>query len=335
MVIEVFTDQAYNLIQLAEDEARMLGQPVVGPEHLLLALARSGNVASLLAQRDVTGTDIHEAIVRAGGLGDQLVLGPVPRSAAAEAALERAVARAAERGILGPSSEHLLLGLLDDVGIEAILQSVGIGDPAALVNGTYPPGRRPPLSAEQVRGYAERARYFEPPRPGPIPPVFERFTKQARAAVMASNRFPDDGQYIEPFHLLLGLLWIQTGVAATVLARHGVALENATAQAERVRPRHRRRALQPVVESRPPHLRLEPELPHLLADATRRLVAEEALRQAYEHGHGTIGTGHLLLAILETDDETVDEALDGKDTAGRVAAAVTSALPGDEPPWRP
>jgi hypothetical protein len=47
-VVSIFTDQAYNLILLVVDEARMLGQQTVGPEHLLLAFARRGNVESLL-----------------------------------------------------------------------------------------------------------------------------------------------------------------------------------------------------------------------------------------------------------------------------------------------
>ena len=44
-----FTDQAYNAILLAADEARMLSHPRIDPEHLLLAAARYGNVESLLA----------------------------------------------------------------------------------------------------------------------------------------------------------------------------------------------------------------------------------------------------------------------------------------------
>ena len=57
-----FSDQAYNLILLAEDEARMLGQASVQPEHVLLALARVGNVEGLLARRKVTAADIHRAL---------------------------------------------------------------------------------------------------------------------------------------------------------------------------------------------------------------------------------------------------------------------------------
>lgn len=49
-----FTDQTYNLILLAQDESRMLGRGTVEPEHLLLALARRGNVEQLLAGHGIT-----------------------------------------------------------------------------------------------------------------------------------------------------------------------------------------------------------------------------------------------------------------------------------------
>lgn len=110
-MLGAFTDQAHNLILLAEDEARMLGRPVVEPEHLLLALLRYGNVRSLFADQGITGSDVYAAIVGASGVGDDLVLGSVPRSPATDAVLERAVDVAAECGLLGPSSEHLLLAL--------------------------------------------------------------------------------------------------------------------------------------------------------------------------------------------------------------------------------
>lgn len=76
-MLGVFTDQAYNLILLAEDEARMLGCAEVEPKNLLLALARGGKVESLLAERGITASDIHRAIVRAEGIGPDLVLGRV------------------------------------------------------------------------------------------------------------------------------------------------------------------------------------------------------------------------------------------------------------------
>jgi Clp amino terminal domain, pathogenicity island component len=105
-----FTDQAYNAILLAADEARMLSHSRVGPEHLLLAAARYGNVESLLAGEGIDARAIHDAIGAIKGLGGRLELRP-RRSPASEQVLRRAVTAAAVRGVLGPSTEHLLIAL--------------------------------------------------------------------------------------------------------------------------------------------------------------------------------------------------------------------------------
>jgi hypothetical protein len=91
-----------------------------------LALLRHGNVRSLFADQGITGSDVYAAIVRASGVGDDLVLGVVPRSPATDAVLERAVDAAAERGVLGPSSEHLLLALAvtENLRVSAILDEL-------------------------------------------------------------------------------------------------------------------------------------------------------------------------------------------------------------------
>jgi ATP-dependent Clp protease ATP-binding subunit ClpA len=179
----IFTDQAHNLILLAEDEARMLGRSAVEPEHLLLALARRGNVERLLRERRVSAGDIYAAIVRADGAGEDLVLGRVPWSAATAAALERTVDIAAARGTLGPSSEHVLLGLQPDRGAAAVLRRVGIDDVEELVDVRYP-ARRSPVGADRRRSQLVRMSFDgSPPRPGPGPPVFERFTDDAERAV--------------------------------------------------------------------------------------------------------------------------------------------------------
>ena len=105
-----FTDQAYNAILLAVDEARMLGHARVDPEHLLLAAARYGNVESLLAGEGIDARAIHDMIAAIKGSGGTLELWP-RRSPASEEVLRRAVAAAAARGVLGPSTEHLLISL--------------------------------------------------------------------------------------------------------------------------------------------------------------------------------------------------------------------------------
>src|SRR2546430_2063862 len=68
-----FTDQAYNAILLAEDEARMMNHSGVDPEHLLLAAARYGNAQWLLLTRArIAASEIHDAILRHRGFGEKL-----------------------------------------------------------------------------------------------------------------------------------------------------------------------------------------------------------------------------------------------------------------------
>jgi hypothetical protein len=199
-----FTDQAYNAILLAADEARMLSHPSVEPEHLLLAATRYGNVERLLAGLDRA---IHDAIERIRGFGEKLEL-RARRSGASEEVLRLAVTAAADRGVLGPSTEHLLLALGGQERSACILRELGIADVHALVNATYPVTRPPvDLVRLQVRAAQLAARGSTPPSPGPIPPIFERFTSQARDSINAgiehARRLNDP--YVEPVHLLVGV----------------------------------------------------------------------------------------------------------------------------------
>src|SRR5712691_10646203 len=128
-----FTDQAYNAILLADDEARMLRHPRVDPEHLLLAAARYGNVERLLAREGIDARAIHDVIVQIKGFGDKLELRP-RRSPASEEVLRRAVAAAAARGVLGPSTEHLLIALGEQELTARILGELGVRSVQALVD---------------------------------------------------------------------------------------------------------------------------------------------------------------------------------------------------------
>ena len=72
-----FTDQGYNVIVLAQDEARMLGQPQVAPEHVLLARpVRAGRRSCSRAQGSAAGA-IHGALVP-GARFARLVRAPSP-----------------------------------------------------------------------------------------------------------------------------------------------------------------------------------------------------------------------------------------------------------------
>jgi ATP-dependent Clp protease ATP-binding subunit ClpA len=94
-----FSGHVADFLRLAEDEARMLGQAQVEPEHVLLALCRHGHGRDLLAQRSLQPRDLHAAVVRIDGAGDDLLLGRLPRSRRTQEVLERVVTVAAQRGV--------------------------------------------------------------------------------------------------------------------------------------------------------------------------------------------------------------------------------------------
>jgi ATP-dependent Clp protease ATP-binding subunit ClpA len=311
-VLGVFSDQAYNLILLAEDEARMLGRSEVEPKHVLLALMRRGNVESLLGAQGVTAGDTYRVIVARDGIGPDLVLGRVPRSDATISALGRAVDAAAKRGVLGPSSEYVLLGVAGDEEVASILHEVGIENVEALVDAHYPV-TRPPWSPERVNTYLLRVGENAPPSPGPIPPVFERFTIEAKSAIDAATQIARELQnaYVEPFHFLLGMLESERSLAAAVLHTHDIELEQAMSRARVLGPGQSLDAT------------------GIFTDEARQIVAQEALKHAYRHGHSLIGTGHLLLATLETNG-VLTQILTAPAVAEHIAADVTHKLPGDE-----
>jgi ATP-dependent Clp protease ATP-binding subunit ClpA len=297
-----FTDQAYNAILLAEDEARMLNHGSVEPEHLLLAASRYGNVERLLAGLDHA---IHDEIVRIDGFGQKLELRP-RRSLAGEDVLRRAVTAAAARGVLGPSTEQLLIALVEQARPADILRELGITDAQALVDVIYPV-TRPPIDHAIVQRRADQlaARGRTAPRPGPMPPIFERFTSPARAAINGGIEHARklDAPYVEPAHLLYGALDANTGVVATVRSRYSWNVP----PAQFVQPRY-------------------PRATGIFTPDARRLVAEDVLIVAERLGHRPLTTGHLLIAILENADEPSSEIMSSLPDVREIATAVIDTL---------
>ena len=306
-----FTDQAYNAILLAEDEARMMGHATVDPEHLLLAGARVGNVERLLAGEGIAARQIHGLIARERGVGARLTPQP-PRSPASQVTLRRAVAVGAARGVLSPSTEDLLLALDEQEVPAGVLAELGLDDVPALVTASFPTTRAP-VEHDALRRRAARlaANGRTPPSPGPIPPVFERFSSPAREAIDAGiGRARDlDDRYVEPAHLLLGVLDGREGVVAAVRSKLGWKVA-------------------PVEAAKPAHARAT----GIFTREARRIVAEDMLVIAERYGHPSLTTGHLLLGLLERPDErcrAIAASLPGTD---EMTEAVIQALHEQTPP---
>lgn len=191
--MSVFQGASSDLILLAEDEARMLGQPAVEPEHLLLSFARQGGFEWLLRDQgaSISASDVHAAIVRRGGMGDELVLGRVPRSPATREVLERAFDVGVERGSFAPQRDHVLLALGEDERVRAVVRELGVTDVEALVDAQRPAERRAAVSEEKVKRHLFDVGMRETRLDRlPTPRVFERFTAEAQRAISAHARAP-------------------------------------------------------------------------------------------------------------------------------------------------
>jgi ATP-dependent Clp protease ATP-binding subunit ClpA len=111
---------------MAQDEARALGEPEVGPEHLLLGLFREGvaiRVHEGVGDREPVVEDrairpgVETLRARLGAPRPRprtLPPGRLPFTAAASLTLEIALERALEMGHRRVEPEHVLLALLED-----------------------------------------------------------------------------------------------------------------------------------------------------------------------------------------------------------------------------
>ena len=315
-VVSLFGDRAPDLILLAEDEARMLGRARVEPVHLLLAFARHGQVRDLLGERGIPARAVHGAVLSRDGMGDELVLGRLPRSRAADEVLLRAVGVAAGRGDRRPGSVHVLLALAGDDGVQAILRDLDLDDLVPLVDEIAPP--RAPLSDQQVRAELVRAALEEQARlASPPVPAFERFTPDARRAIRAAAESAAllEHREVDPFHVLIGCLQAPDSFAARVLSPiWGDGELGAIGE-----------AIDLVCRYGPPPCH---QATGIFTPAARRVVAEGSLSVAYRLGHPQISTGHLLLATLDSQDRTTT-AITQPHTQ-RLARTLTRGLPGAE-----
>ena len=185
----------------------MLGRSIVEPEHMLLAFCRRGHGEDLIAQRSVRARAVHDAIVRVYGLGDEVLLGRIPRSRRSQVVLERAVMVGAERGVARPGDMEVLIALAEDERADRLLVDAGVEDLVGLIDQEYPATRRP-VDETRVRRELLSAVMAESTRRLRAPvPAFERFTCESRRAVAAAAETAArlEHREVEPFHLLIGM----------------------------------------------------------------------------------------------------------------------------------
>jgi hypothetical protein len=165
-VFERFTDRSRRVLVLAQEEARLLTHPHIGPEHILLGLVEEGSgvaaraLASAGLELEPARENVHRLTV-ATGAGS----GAPPFTPDAKKVLERALRELLARGGTNIGTEHLLLGLLavDNAVVASTLSAFGTdGDDVRrrveeILGGEEPGAAGPaPSSAAVPTGAIER-----------------------------------------------------------------------------------------------------------------------------------------------------------------------------------
>ena len=127
--LEKFTQSARRVLSLAHLEAERLQQPMIGSEHLFLALIQedTGVAGRVMRELGVEIDRAREMVLRLGGMGS----GPVDRidlSADAQKVLDLAVEEANQMDSKYISTEHLLLALVQsELGLaQDVIAKLGI-----------------------------------------------------------------------------------------------------------------------------------------------------------------------------------------------------------------
>ncbi len=115
MSLDKFTDKARKVLVLAQEEARMLHQPYVGTEHVLLALLKEadGLAAQALERLGVHYEATVQAIRQVVAIDDNAdVSGHLSFTPRVKRVLENSLREAMQMGQSYISTEHLLLGIV-------------------------------------------------------------------------------------------------------------------------------------------------------------------------------------------------------------------------------
>jgi prophage maintenance system killer protein len=123
------TGRGRQAVVTAQDEARRLGHPYIGTEHLLLGLLddRGGLVRPVLAARGIRADDVRQQVLAIARPGAGAPDRHIPFTPRAKAALELSLREAGRLDHLFAGSEHLLLGLIrEGHGVAAqVLRGLG------------------------------------------------------------------------------------------------------------------------------------------------------------------------------------------------------------------
>ncbi len=115
-MFEYFTDKAIKAIMLAQEEARRMGQNLVGTEHLLLGLIGEGTstASSVLQEFGLTLAQTRRNVEKIRGKGAGFSPSNIPFTPIVKGILEKAFHNSRQQGDRYVNPEHILLALIAD-----------------------------------------------------------------------------------------------------------------------------------------------------------------------------------------------------------------------------
>jgi Clp amino terminal domain, pathogenicity island component/UvrB/uvrC motif len=232
-VFERFTEQARQVVVLAQEEARMLNHNYIGTEHLLLGLLREEEslAARVLESLEITLEWARAQVTRLVGSSEEVTSGEIPFTPRAKKVLELALREALSLGhnYIGP--EHILLGVVrENEGVAArILLDFGADSEKIrneVIRMLSGPGGLLPGASVPVGWRGERRQGLDAGWLDGLGPLFDRLAADIRQEL---GREPDPGD------LLLALACARETLAARALSELGVDLDALWGTIERVR----------------------------------------------------------------------------------------------------
>jgi len=286
--MSIFTPRAQQALALARKEADRFNHNFVGTEHVLLGLLTlgQGTAVTVLLKLGLNLENVRAEIEKHVGTGpDQKMIGNIPYTPRVKKVLALGIkeAKALHHTFVG--TEHILLGLLregDGVAARVLKNlNVDIEKTRSEILKELDPNH-PGSTADTVA----RAQRFTAPEPeidrSELPR--DRFTPRVRRAFTLAREEADklNQPLVETEHVLLGLIRMGQGVAASLLIRIGVNVDAVAARLDRPQP------------PKPAPSTTEP--PHFSALVKELLTFADEEARALEHTY--IGTEHILLGLL-------------------------------------
>jgi hypothetical protein len=128
-MLEKFTDQARQVVVLAQEEARLLNHNYVGTEHILLGLIHEGGgvAAEALASLGISKEAVRQQGEKIIGQGQQAPSGYIPFTPRVKKVLALSLRESIELGDNYVGTEHILLGMIceGDGGAAQVLVRLG------------------------------------------------------------------------------------------------------------------------------------------------------------------------------------------------------------------